>query len=1285
MLPSVLLALYLGVASVRQTHQSDDAAAQRLAAQVAQTLDYKLRARIDALKLLAESPLLADASQRDGPRLAEFHAHAQGFRRTYGSDVILADSEGQMLVHSGQPFGSTLPKLPRPKGNAAAPAALATGKPAVGDTFIGPIAKVQLTAIAVPVPPIQPPSRVLLTTLGTQVFQDGLAALTLPAGWTVQIVDGRGALVARQPAAAASAAPMVAATASAALPAAENGGASFSVASAESPWSVVVNLSASSRQAPLISAAEVLLVAIVGAALIGLWAGTRAGRRLSRAVATLAGDVGSVGSQAASGGSASSAAGPATADKDIAEISLVRQRLHELNHLREEATRALRDSEATFRAMFDGLPEAMVLTDAERRVRLVNPAFASTFGYRPDEVIGLSTEQLYANPEEFHEQGRRRYSPNAPAGPSVYQLQYRHRDGHLFWAESTGLRVMGRDGALLGMLAMHRDISARRQSEQSMRELHERFAAVFRTSPVGIAISLLSDGRFVDVNPALEAMIGYTHNELLGRNGADINLWPDTQARQDMLQTLRSEGVVRHLETRYRRKNGEIIDIAFSGCRVEIGGVAHFVGMAWDITPQQQARRALAEHQDQLEALVRQRTAELEAANATLAERATAIADLYNRAPCGYLTNLPDRRIVDINDTALRMLGYTREEMLGRATYEFMTPASRALHAPRFAEFMRTGQARDLEYDFVRKDGSVFPALLSADMERDEEGRFLRSSATLVDNSERKARERQIAAMQHELAQRAAEAEAANRAKSAFLANMSHEIRTPMNAIIGLTHLMARDSRDAQQRDRLAKVDDAAKHLLQVINDILDLSKIEAGKMVLEDTEFALDPLLARALEMVGARAREKGLELVLDTDHLPPRLRGDPTRLSQALINLLSNAVKFTEHGWVRLRGELLKEDGARLLVRFEVRDTGEGITPERQGRLFSAFEQADSSTTRRHGGTGLGLALTRHLATMMGGSVGVESTPGEGSCFWLTAWLGQAEPEVEPPRPVVLNGLRAMLIDDLPEARHALADRLQMLGLHTDAMADGVSALERVEREINAGRPYDVVLVDWRMGPPDGIETLRLLHAMLGAGMPPSILVTAFDDAPMWQQAREVGCDAILLKPITASALHDTLTHLMRGSGTSDSQPGALDNADEEQLRRLHAGQRVLLAEDNPINQEVAVELLRSAGLRVETADDGQRAVELALAGRYDLILMDMQMPRLDGLAATREIRARADAQPPIIAMTANAFGEDRAACLEAGMNDHVAKPVDPSVLYATLLRWLPRGRMVEADSEG
>jgi PAS domain S-box-containing protein len=596
------------------------------------------------------------------------------------------------------------------------------------------------------------------------------------------------------------------------------------------------------------------------------------------------------------------------------------------------------------------------------------------------------------------------------------------------------------------------------------------------------------------------------------------------------------------------------------------------------------------------------------------------------------------------------------EQMTDAAGHQrWLFTVKRPMRAPDGGDTIVLGVATDIT---ERKAAEDAVRALAADLER----RVLARTRELHDSNQ-------------QLEQARLASEAASRAKSAFLANMSHEIRTPMNAIIGLTHLMLREAYEPVLRERLGKVGDAAQHLLQVINDILDMSKIEAGKLSLSETEFSLDTLLMGAMEMVSTRARDKGLELILDSDSLPDRLVGDPTRLSQMLINLLGNAVKFTERGWVRLRGEVLQEGGAQLLVRFEVQDTGPGIPLAQQAELFKAFEQADASIAQRHGGTGLGLALSRQLALAMGGDAGVVSAPGQGSRFWVSAWLtrGRADGSV-PATPASMAGLRALLVDDLPEALSVIGARLQGMGLEVDALGSGLAAVHQVTAELAAGRSYDVMLIDWRMEPLDGIETLLRLRELLGRQVPPSILVTASDDGLLAQRAARAGFDAVMLKPITASALMDQLANLLRRPAVLRPVV-ATEVADAEaRLRAAHAGQRVLLAEDNPINREVAEALLRSAGLEVDTALDGRQAVEMASSGRYDLVLMDMQMPVMGGLEAARALRGRPGRRLPIIAMTANAFADDRQACLDAGMDDHVAKPVDPALMYATLLRWLP-----------
>ena len=660
-----------------------------------------------------------------------------------------------------------------------------------------------------------------------------------------------------------------------------------------------------------------------------------------------------------------------------------------------------------------------------------------------------------------------------------------------------------------------------------------------------------------------------------------------------------------------------------------------------------------------------------------------------------------DGRFVLANEALAQSLGTPVEALIGRTELELGRDDMASLsHAAADLRVIRTGEEVTVkEQRLVDPEGrtrwlsTVKRPILSPD------GSATIALGVAVDITERVVVEHRIkdlnAGLERRVEERTRElresnvllkqarldSEAASRAKSAFLANMSHEIRTPMNAVIGLTHLMLREAADSVQRDRLGKVGDAARHLLQVINDILDMSKIEAGRMQLEQIEFSLDQVLAGAMGMVNTRARDRRLELILDNDHLPERVIGDPTRLSQILINLLSNAVKFTEYGWVRLRTQVLARDGTRLELRFEVQDTGPGIAADQQAGLFTAFEQADASTSRQHGGTGLGLALSRQLARAMDGDAGVVSAPGSGSLFWFTAWLtlgAQATARAALP---TTQRLRALVVDDLPEALSVIGECLQVLGLDVDPCASGLAALDRAAAETAAGRPHDLMVIDWRMEPMDGLETLQRLQRLLGAGVPPAILVTAYDDAALANEARAIGYLAVLVKPVTVASMQDVLAPIL--SRPVASGPVAVAMPEGEALvRATHAGQRVLLAEDNAVNREVAESLLGSAGLVVETATDGARAVELALSRHYDLILMDVQMPTLDGLEATRAIRGRLGHALPILAMTANAFAEDRSASIAAGMNDHVTKPVDPGDLYAALLRWLPLRRSVDAD---
>ncbi|HVR53280.1 MAG TPA: response regulator, partial [Pseudorhodoferax sp.] len=534
-------------------------------------------------------------------------------------------------------------------------------------------------------------------------------------------------------------------------------------------------------------------------------------------------------------------------------------------------------------------------------------------------------------------------------------------------------------------------------------------------------------------------------------------------------------------------------------------------------------------------------------------------------------------------------------------------------------------------------------------------------------------------------------ADEASEAKSGFLANMSHEIRTPMNAIIGMAHLALKTELNTRQRDYVEKIQQSGQHLLGILNDILDFSKVEAGKLDIEQVPFTLDEMMATVSGVVADKATAKNLELVFDIGaDVPQHLVGDPLRLGQVLINYINNAIKFTQQGEVGLVVRVDRLDGLEAVLRFEVRDTGIGLSEEQMARLFRSFEQADSSTTRQYGGTGLGLAISKRLAALMGGEVGVHSVPGQGSTFWFTARMGLGDRRKLPLAPPIdLRGRRVLVADDNAHAALVLTEMLESMSMLVHAVPSGAAAIEATQAAAQQGQPFDFALLDWRMPGMDGLQAAQGIRALNLPAPPQMMIVTAYGREEIIRGAQEAGIDHLVLKPVSASVLLDTM---MRA--TRHAQPSEATAAREPQrsaaldaLRGLR-GAQLLLVEDNDLNQQVASELLRDAGFVVDIAENGQDALGMvqARADRtpaYDLVLMDMQMPVMDGVTATRALRQDPrHASMPILAMTANAMAADRARCLAAGMQDFIAKPIEPEAMWQALARWLtPReGRPAE-----
>jgi len=904
-------------------------------------------------------------------------------------------------------------------------------------------------------------------------------------------------------------------------------------------------------------------------------------------------------------------------------------------------------------------PESVVITGLDARIEYVNAAFERITGYSRAEALGCNPRILQSGktpPETY----RAMWDTLSQGEPWRGELINRRKDGSEYVELVNIAPIRQPDGQITHYLAIKEDITDKKRMGDELERyrvhleqlVESRTAALnttlreqealFNTATVGIV--MLKDRTIVRCNQRMDEMFGYGEGEQIGHK---TRIWYDSDAAfeatgQEVYPKV-ADGEIDVREQDYRRKDGSLFRVRTSSRAVDPSDLSQgLVVIFEDITAERAAADALRQANEEQQAI-------FDTANSGIA--------LFK-----------ERRIVRGNRRLHEMFGWPVGEMIGKPTAIWYADEATNQEAGKAYDQIWRGEVHCRDQELMRRDGSRFWARLMGKAV-DVDDRSKGSVWVIEDITVERAAITQMSSAK-------TLAEAAARMKSDFLANMSHEIRTPMNAIIGMSHLAMKTELTPRQRDYLQKIQGSSQHLLGIINDILDLSKIEAGKMVVEHIEFELDRVLETVASLTAEKAAAKGLELVIDVHADVPRsLVGDPLRLGQVLINYANNAVKFTAQGHVSIHARVAEATPDDVLLHFAVTDTGIGLDEEQRARLFQSFAQADTSTTRKFGGTGLGLAISRQLAGMMGGEVGVESTLGQGSTFWFTARLGRGArlARVLMPAPD-LRGRRALVVDDNPHAREVLCDMLQGMTFTVTSAPGGPEAIAEVARAAAAGEPYELVCIDWQMPRMDGLATAQEIQRVLPGGPPHMVMVTANGRDEVMHSAAGVGIEEVLIKPVTASLLFDTL---MRVLGGAPAEPvRAPESARPATDLSAIVGARILLVEDNDLNQEVATELLQDAGFVVELAENGAIALDKVQADPdgYDIVLMDMQMPVMDGLAATRAIRALPRcAGLPILAMTANTMAGDRERCQEAGMDDHVAKPLDPEDLWRKLRRWV------------
>ncbi|MGI2183131.1 PAS domain S-box protein [Shewanella oncorhynchi] len=905
----------------------------------------------------------------------------------------------------------------------------------------------------------------------------------------------------------------------------------------------------------------------------------------------------------------------------------------------------IRESEERFRGLVSNIPSAVY------RLRIGDIWVMEYISDNIGEITGYAASQFINNQNRTYisliiEEDRGfclQEMDKALALQATFEVEYRirHRDGSVRWVHEKGKASYTEEGVPLWFDGSIDDITESKLAIGQLEASRLQLTNITESIPCTVYQLLWhspTDRRFTFLSGAAMKMLGLHRDDLISNFDIIAERIFDEE-RPDVVRALSGKSEDRFQwirEFRYRHPNGSIrwMEAGASG-HVEEDGAITWNGYVMDITQRKSIEQELALSEAHFKAL-------------------------FDGATIGIVNVDVKGVILDCNDQFCADMARSRESLRNTAIFEVLSAQDKLIAKAQFKELVggKIDHYRG-ERSFIRPSGAPLWMTVNVSALLDAQGQFESAVISMVDMTELKL-------LSDELLLAKEQADAASKAKGDFLANMSHEIRTPMNAIIGMSQLCLQTELDQKQKNYVEKIERASQSLLSIINDILDFSKIEAGKLDIESVPFQLDTMLEDLSDMFSEKAAHKQIELLFAVaPNVPRYLLGDSLRLGQVLINLMNNAIKFTERGEVLLSLSLVEQQDDDVVLRFSVRDSGIGLTEQQQAKLFKSFTQADTSTTRKYGGTGLGLAICKQLVELMGGNIGVESQFGHGSTFYFTVKLQISEGQ----KLVLeqeLEGMSVLVVDDNATARDIMRTTLESMGFRVDTVRSGEEAISRCLLQT-----YEVALIDWKMPNMDGLETARQIQ-LQAKSQPKILMVSAHANHEFITQIEQLALAGYISKPISASRMLDGIMNAIGREGILPVRRRTEELA--PQLLLPLQGKRILLVEDNEMNLEVASEFLEQVGIILSIATNGQIALDKLSQQHFDLVLMDCQMPVMDGYQATKAIRKRPElANLPVVAMTANAMAGDRDMCLRAGMNDHIAKPIEVNVLYQTLLKYL------------